>query len=151
MGPLLSPLHESPPPRGPRIVCPMGPRCSSLPYPPSALLRSLSLSLSSPCARREPLTIFLSLRFARILRCLRRRCLAATCHRSYPAAPRCAMPLLRLFFHPPKEASRFFSRSSSATASKNLLALRRLTLAHHLFKSNRSNERRDARLACTYV
>jgi len=64
---------------------------------------------------RTPLSPFCSLPLCARLatfgaRNLRRRCLAATCHRPYPAAPRCAAPLLRPFFHPPKEARRFFFR-----------------------------------------
>lgn len=95
MGPLLSP-----PPCGPRIVCPMGPRCSKSSVPPSALVRSLS-----PC----PLLLYLGSRAHS--RCLRRCCLAATCHRLYPRCATLRRAFVAPFFSPAKRGiSLFFLR-----------------------------------------
>lgn len=85
----------------------------------SALVRDFSSSFSTSVRART--------------RCLRHRCLAATCHRLYPrcATLRCAF--VAPFFTRQKRHLAFFSRSSPATASKNLLALRRLATVYHLY------------------
>lgn len=102
MGPLLSP-------RAVRASCALwGTRCSSLPCP-------LFRPLLAPSVRSLA-TFELN---------LRRRCLAATCHRSYPAASRCAAPLLRpfLFFFSSFLLFFFFFRSPKEAHAASLFAI----------------------------
>ena len=129
MGPLLSPPPLPPP--AVHASCALWGHTAMFQssVPSSALLYSLSLSLArnfsssfSTLVRARARTRYLD-----VVAWLQR---AIGCT---PAALRYAVPLLHLFFIRQKRHLVFFSRSSPATTSKNLLALRRLTAVHLTF------------------
>lgn len=105
-------------------------------------------SLSAPCPRHRLFASSFSILIRSRTRYLRRRCLAATCHRVYPrcATLRCAF--VAPFFHPSKEASRLFFFRDHRRRPRRKIYLRFAAsrpCIRPLRESGRLNERRDVR------